>query len=264
MDTDYWKNSPFGEEGIFHPSFDNKDLKIRYVFCQKDDKYTYLYFDIAARNLSSEKATLIVVESEVIHDETIVSQTIDISRDGTKRFRVRFNETILSKSFLEGEFEFNATVSCDGLSATTDEFRISCGIRSNVSTSNKLEQKKSDQEDSLQNSICGVQYKGLVKCYSRNGKYGPVYYGDLPMNSFQNYNTLILNKVLTEDEKLVILAITSDTTIPINPTEWGEKHSDYESALVAIYGPLRGEKLPNVKHPMTDAVRRYNNLKTKL
>ena len=84
------------------------------------------------------------------------------------------------------------------------------------------------------------------------------------MNSFQNYNTLILNKVLTEDEKLVILAITSDTTIPINPTEWGEKHSDYESALVAIYGPLRGEKLPNVKHPMTDAVRRYNNLKTKL
>ena len=100
MDTEFWKSSPFGEESVFHPSFDKKDLKIRYVFCQKDDKYTYLYFDIAARNLSTEKALLIVVECEVFRDEPIVSQTIDISRNGTKRFRVRFNETILSKSFL--------------------------------------------------------------------------------------------------------------------------------------------------------------------
>ena len=124
MDTEFWKSIPFGEESVFHPSFDKKDLKIRYVFFQKDDKYTYLYFDIAARNLSTEKALLIVVECEVFRDEPIVSQTIDISRNGTKRFRVRFNETILSKSFLEGEFEFKATVSCDGLSDTTGEFRV--------------------------------------------------------------------------------------------------------------------------------------------
>lgn len=56
----------------------------------------------------------------------------------------------------------------------------------------------------------------------------------------------------------------SDPAIPKNPAEWGDKHSDYESALVAIYGPLRGEKLRNVKHPMTDAIKRYNHLKAKL
>lgn len=442
MDTDYWKSSPFEEESIFHPSFDNKDLKIRYVFCQKDDKYTYLYFDITARNLSSEKAALVVVESEVFKDDAIVSQTININKNGTKRFRVRVNEMNLSKSIFEGEFEFKATVSCDGLSATTGEFRIKCGSRSNVSTSNKLEQKKSDQEESLQNYNCGAQYAGLVRCLSRNEKYGPVFYGNLPMNSYQNYNTLISNKVLTEDEKLIILAMsdnegnfdsvqsydsevlsagvmqktiksdgmgefplqvwefkqnhsekyeallnncnwtvcedddnniqmfyngvtgedlksvirngfnkdnvgksvdcpplypiisllkdpdfiekqiidfigrlhsclakipldynhpisdyvcsllgkavvldhdvnrpghvklyfsealnrlfTSDPAIPKNPAEWGDKHSDYESALVTIYGPLRGEKLRNVKHPMTDAIKRYNHLKAKL
>ena len=348
----------------------------------------------------------------------------------------------LSKSIFEGEFEFKATVSCDGLSATTGEFRIKCGSRSNVSTSNKLEQKKSDQEESLQNYNCGAQYAGLVRCHSRNEKYGPVFYGNLPMNSYQNYNTLISNKVLTEDEKLIILAMsdnegnfdsvqsydsevlsagvmqktiksdgmgefplqvwefkqnhsekyeallnncnwtvcedddnniqmfyngvtgedlksvirngfnkdnvgksvdcpplypiisllkdpdfiekqiidfigrlhsclakipldynhpisdyvcsllgkavvldhdvnrpghvklyfsealnrlfTSDPAIPKNPAEWGDKHSDYESALVTIYGPLRGEKLRNVKHPMTDAIKRYNHLKAKL
>lgn len=31
MDTEFWKSSPFGEESIFHPNFEKKDLKIRYV-----------------------------------------------------------------------------------------------------------------------------------------------------------------------------------------------------------------------------------------
>ena len=126
MDTDYWKTSPFGENSIFHPNFDKKDLKIRYLQCEKDDTFTYLHFEITARNLSSEKATLIVVESEVFRDEKIISQSITISRNGTKYFQVKFSEKKLSKTIFEGDFEFKATIICDGLSATTGEFRIAC------------------------------------------------------------------------------------------------------------------------------------------
>ena len=102
MNTDYCKTSPFGENSIFHPNFDKKDLKIRYLQCEKDDTFTYLHFEITARNLSSEKATLIVVESEVFCDETIISQSITISRNGTKYFQVKFSEKNFPKPFLKG------------------------------------------------------------------------------------------------------------------------------------------------------------------
>jgi len=56
----------------------------------------------------------------------------------------------------------------------------------------------------------------------------------------------------------------NDNTIPLNPNEWGDKHSQYETKLLDIYGPLRGEIFPNIINPMTDAIKRYNNLKSKL
>lgn len=137
MDSEYWKSSPFGENSIFHPNFDKKDLKIRYLRCEKDDTFTYLHFEITARNLSSEKATLIVVESEVFRDEKIISQFITISRNGTKYFQVKFSEKKLSKTIFEGDFEFKATIICDGLSATTGEFKIKCSTK-------KKEEKKDE------------------------------------------------------------------------------------------------------------------------
>ncbi|MHA7057233.1 LysM peptidoglycan-binding domain-containing protein [Aquimarina sp. M1] len=64
------------------------------------------------------------------------------------------------------------------------------------------------------------------------------------------------NKDKKEEEK--------ESKISRKPSEWGEQHSSYEKAIIKIYGPLRGEKLAGVKHPMTHATKRYNNLKNKL
>ncbi len=56
----------------------------------------------------------------------------------------------------------------------------------------------------------------------------------------------------------------SDNTIPKNPKDWGSNHVLFETKLLDIYAPLRGEKLLGVKYAMTDAVKRYKSLKVKL
>ena len=159
MDTEYWKSSPFGENSIFHPNYDTKNLKINYLSCDKDDTYTYLHFEITARNLSSDKATLIVVESEVFFDETIISKVITISRNGTKYFQVKFSEKKLSKTIFEGEFEFKATIVCDGLSATTGEFRIKCSTKKQ-NTKEQKEETDAKKEDPNEEVFRTLQMAG--------------------------------------------------------------------------------------------------------
>lgn len=176
MDTEYWKSSPFGENSIFHPNFDKKSLKINYLSCEKDDTYTYLHFEIIARNLSSDKATLIIVESEVFFDETIISEVITISRNGTKYFQVKFSEKKLSKTIFEGEFEFKATIICDGLSATTGEFRIK-------SSTKKKNEKKTEKETSE------IKFKKLYTS------------GELSPKEIKEYRIFISK--LQEDEKKI-------------------------------------------------------------
>jgi len=46
-----------------------------------------------------------------------------------------------------------------------------------------------------------------------------------------------------------------------NPLDWGTNHAKYEKKILDIYGPLRGKVLKPTYVPMTDATKRYDNLK---
>lgn len=142
MAEEYWKTSPFGERSLFHPKASEKELKITYTGCQKDDTYTYLHFDVKGKNLRSSKAQIYVMELEVFNNEIAVPVTnIEIERNTTKKIEVKFKESSLTKSVFEGDFEFEATVACDGLSAKTGEFRIKCVKRKKTDSKEKDEEK---------------------------------------------------------------------------------------------------------------------------
>ena len=66
------------------------------------------------------------------------------------------------------------------------------------------------------------------------------------------------NKGKTEEEQ--------ESKIPRNPEDWASNHSAYESDILEIYCPLRGEALGSVKakYAMTDTTNRYKKLKEKL
>lgn len=117
MTDEYWKDSPFGKDSIFNPSFDEKKLTVKYVSCQKDDTYIYMNFDVTAENLRSSKATIYVKNS----NNTVLSplNNIEISPNGTKNIEVKLQHS--SVSLISTLF---ARVSCDTETATT-EFRVS-------------------------------------------------------------------------------------------------------------------------------------------
>lgn len=104
-----------------------KTLSIKFVSCSADDKNYYLTFEVAAKNLKSNKAKIYVGENEVIGSEEALTKSVEINANGKKKITVSFSknkEQEFSTSFFEGDFEYIAEISCDGISAKTDEFSV--------------------------------------------------------------------------------------------------------------------------------------------
>ncbi len=111
-----------------------KTLSIKFVSCSADDKNYYLTFEVAAKNLKSNKAKIYVGENEVIGSEEALTKSVEINANGKKKITVSFSknkEQEFSTSFFEGDFEYIAEISCDGISAKTDEFSMRCAVAKN-------------------------------------------------------------------------------------------------------------------------------------
>ena len=134
MENEFWKGSPFGENSIFHPNWDlqknnvNKKIEIEYVSCTVDNLNFNLTFKITASNLLNENATIYLGENEFFGSQTAIPKTkIKINANGITNTIVSFSkDKKFSKTWFEGDFEFIATITCDGLSAETDEFDFTC------------------------------------------------------------------------------------------------------------------------------------------
>lgn len=108
-------------------TFENK-LTIKYLACSLDDKNFNLTFEVSAKNLKSNKAKIYVGESEVFGNEIAVPlKSIEINANGKKKIMVSFSkDKEFSATWFEGDFEYIAEISCDGLSAATLEFKLKC------------------------------------------------------------------------------------------------------------------------------------------
>ena len=107
----------------------DKSITIKFVSCSTDDKNYNLTFEVSAKNLKSNKAKIYVGENEVFRSEEAITKNVGINPNGKQKITASFSkdkEKEFSNSILEGDFEYIAEISCDGLSAKSPEFKLKC------------------------------------------------------------------------------------------------------------------------------------------
>ncbi|MDO5656396.1 MAG: hypothetical protein Q4G27_09685 [Flavobacteriaceae bacterium] len=123
--------------------YGNKSLSVRFVSCNLDNENFNLTFEVEAYNLNADKAILYVGENEVFGSEEAVTTNVTINPNGRRRVIASFSRNkTFSWSWFEGDFEFIATISCDGLSHTSDEFKLKCAKAQAKSSINDLPLKE--------------------------------------------------------------------------------------------------------------------------
>ncbi len=109
---------------------EEKSITIEYMSCSQTDEAYVMVFTVNAKNLKTNKATIIVEESELFFDELIGKPKVDINYNGSTNINLTMPKSFLKKLsntwFERGEFEFVATIVCDGLTAKTREFKLKC------------------------------------------------------------------------------------------------------------------------------------------
>ena len=121
----------------------NKTLSIKFVSCSVDDKNFNLTFEVSATNLKSNKAKIYVGENEVFgSQEAVPATSVEINANGKKNITVSFSKNKeFSATWFEGDFEYIAEISCDGLSAESPEFRLKCAGGAGKGGCNLIEPK---------------------------------------------------------------------------------------------------------------------------
>lgn len=103
-----------------------KSLSIIYKSFAKDDKFIYLYFDVYSKTLNNNKAQVYVDELDGYLNDTAVPKTeVTISLNSGVGIMLKFDK---NKDFTETFYDdgnvFQATITCDGLSAKTTTFKL--------------------------------------------------------------------------------------------------------------------------------------------
>ena len=103
-----------------------KSLSITYKSCSKDDKFIYLYFDIYASGLNTNQAEIYVDELDDLINDTAVPKTkVTISQNSGVGTSLKFDKNKnFTESFNDDGNIFQATITCDGLSAKTSQFKL--------------------------------------------------------------------------------------------------------------------------------------------
>ena len=238
MDTEYWKSSPFGENSIFHPSWEEKEKERRRQKIEpakitgikiergtlKEDSYDGPRYD----NLDPQKYLPDTMRYLFVKVSIIVTiytsgyaSTVFVAIDNDwKQARQAYLKTgTFQKSFTvqipsskrKGTFVISAKIA-DSLDSTPNDMKkYKVEIDDNGCLLKKEEIKENQTEEEDENICdCGKQYKGLVKCTQRYGKYGPVYWGKIPLKTYKEYDTLVEKGVLTDEEKRIIIAISEN------------------------------------------------------
>ncbi|MCC6721059.1 MAG: hypothetical protein IT243_02570 [Bacteroidia bacterium] len=115
-------NSPFGN-WITAPK---KELSIKYSSVVLVGTEYQISLSIIAKNLKSTTSIVTLCEEEVIKDVTVKSIKLTLGYE-TNFYVLKFEKKLLetlSKTIFEGEFEFLVKISCDGLEAETNTFRL--------------------------------------------------------------------------------------------------------------------------------------------
>ncbi len=106
-----------------------KSLSIKYISCSKDEKNINLRFEVSTKNLNEDLAKVYVDELDNLVNDTAVPKTdIKISKNSSVGITLKFDK---NKDFTETFYDdgnvFQATITCDGLSAKSEKFKLNFG-----------------------------------------------------------------------------------------------------------------------------------------
>lgn len=102
----------------------DKYLSIKYLSCDKDDKFIYLHFEVVAKKLRKGNAKVFVQEMNAINEFAVPPSNIKIVNE-KNYLKARYpKDTEFDRYSWQDGFVFQATITCDGLSANTEEFKL--------------------------------------------------------------------------------------------------------------------------------------------
>ena len=146
---------------------EERSININYVSCSQTDDAYIIVFSVNAKNLKDNKATIIVEESELFFDELIGKPKVDINYNGSTNINLTMPKIFMKKLsntwFERGEFEFVATIICDGVTAKTPEFKLNC-IK-------KEEEKKEERKCFCNRDFSVEEIKEIVETIRENTFY---------------------------------------------------------------------------------------------
>ena len=103
----------------------DKTLSIKFISATADDKNYNLDFEITASNLSIDKATIYVEEMNFINESAVPLTNVIINPNGKQNITVSFSkDKKFNKYFWQSGYSYQATINCDGQSASTEEFEM--------------------------------------------------------------------------------------------------------------------------------------------
>lgn len=112
-----------------------KILTISYKSCSVDDTYYYIDFSITSKGLENKQAVLLCYEHNHIYSNTSVGATKVTLKNGSASYEIKIKKSVIDNLDSDYEydgFEFRGEITCDGLSHTTNDFRLSCSERKKV------------------------------------------------------------------------------------------------------------------------------------
>jgi hypothetical protein len=130
LDTKFDRLAMIGDKKKAEQEKD-KSITIKYVSCRADDKNYHLTFEVSAKNLKTDKATIFVEEMNYSNEEVVPITKVDITTNGKKNISVPFLKSLektLDNYFWQSGFVYQATLICDGITETTNEFSIKCVV----------------------------------------------------------------------------------------------------------------------------------------
>ncbi|MFC6096703.1 hypothetical protein ACFPVY_08585 [Flavobacterium qiangtangense] len=99
-------------------------LSIKYISSTADEESIYLNFEITAKKLTKLDAVIFVQEMNATNEEAI-NKKVKLQNTSSQRIKVSFlKEKTFDRYSWQDGFAYQATITCDGLSAQTDEFTL--------------------------------------------------------------------------------------------------------------------------------------------
>ena len=159
-----------------------KTLSIKFISASVDDKNYNLVFEVSQNNLKKFDATIFVEEVNATKETVVPKTKITLSKSPATRVNAWFSrDTVFYKYFWKSGTLYQATITCDGVSASTKEFRIEA--------SDKLLKKNIDKSEENDNARFTVTY-----LYDSKG----VYKGMLELhNDLQKTNEIVILQTAT-------------------------------------------------------------------